>query len=149
MIKKYKFKLSWQGLLAVALVMFPNVFYLFLSVEQDPLAANSAAFWLWDVLENVGRFGVMISLIVLCRKADVTTKMTGVCVIAIVALILYYVLWILYFTGNAGGMILTGLAVFPVVFFFCTALLRRNAPAQIFALLFGITHIAVTASNYL
>lgn len=115
-MKSYKIKFSLQGIMAVILVMVPNILYAFFTPVNDVLSNNEAGFWFWNLLENIGRFGTMISLCIICNKTVHKTK-NILDIVGLVSLFFYYVLWILYFFGSSSGILLTGMAVFPTVFF--------------------------------
>lgn len=147
-IKNYKIGLSLIGIIAVALIMLPNIVYLFRVPPNDVLSGNEASYWLWNVLENIGRFGVMISLCVVINKAAPQPSRAAT-IAAACLLLIYYALWAAYFVGAFSGLSLVGMAFFPSLFFLLIAWRQRNLIAFTFALLFAIVHIAVTGSNFL
>lgn len=147
-MKKYRLGLSRVGVIAVVLVMLPNLMYLFGVPPNDVLGDNSAGVTVLNVLENIGRFGLMIAL---CGVTNKNTPIRNrvVTIMAICSLLAYYVLWIAYFTGNFNGISLVGMAVFPSVFFLLTAWRQRNIFAFAFAALFAVVHISITRCNFL
>lgn len=148
-MKKYSIGPSRQGILAVALVMLPNLVYAVYRPASNPLAqGNAAALWL-DIAENIGRFGVMLSLAFVVNRVTAPRTCRTTAYIAASSLAAYYALWVCYFLGVSGGPVLLGLAVFPSVFFFDMAYRLRNLPAMGFAGLFALAHIAVTVWNHL
>lgn len=147
-IQQLKIGFSLVGLVAVLLIMLPNLLYLFFTPPNDILAGNSATFQFWNVLENIGRFGLMLTLIILVSKEGVRSD-KWLYVLAACFLLTYFVLWTAYFFDMVNGVFLLGMAVFPTAFFITSAVICRNPVASGFALLFGIVHISVTASNYL
>lgn len=148
-MRKYGLGLSKQGLLAVMLVMLPNLVYAIYQPATNPLAqGNAAELWL-DIAENIGRFGVMLSLIFIINRETAPRTCKTTALMAAVSLIFYYALWVCYLLGVSSGPVLLGLAVFPSIFFFVMAYRLRNLPAMAFAGLFGLAHIAVTTWNHL
>lgn len=147
-MKHYRFGFSPYGLLAVALVMLPNLLYVFAAPPNDVLAGNAASFALWNVLENIGRFALM-AVLAFVRPTRTTRRKALPAVLALCALAAYYVLWALYFAGAVHSLLLLGLAVFPVLFFLGAALWIPNLPAFIPLALFGAVHIVITTANYL
>lgn len=147
-MKNYKIGLSLKGIIMVALIMLPNVIYLFYTPPNDVLSSNEASFWFWNILENVGRFGLMITLCFIINKNTPTISSVGG-IVAACSVIAYYALWITYFAGIFNELSLVGMAFFPSVFFLLIARWQRNAVAFIFAALFAIMHISITISNYL
>ena len=147
-MKNYKIGLSLTGIAAVVLMMAPNIIYLFVTPSDDVLSTNEAGYWLWNALENVGRFGMMITLCIVVNKSTIS-KIPILNVAAICSLLLYYSLWIAYFKGIFNGLSLVGMAFFPSVFFLLISWKLKNTLAFSFSLLFAIVHIAITSSNYL
>lgn len=147
-MKNYKIGFSFVGIIAVILIMIPNILFLFITPPIDSLSSNEARFWLWNILENIGRFGMMISLCVIINKNDKRHNRV-LDLTAIFLLLVYYVLWIAYFKGMQSGLGLAGMALFPSVFFLLISWKLRNMFAFSFSLVFAITHIAITSSNFL
>lgn len=147
-MKNYRIGFSVLGLAAVSLVMLPNLVFLFITPPINPLNHNEAGFWLWNLLENVGRFGMMITLCIIVNRIPMRKK-SLLDFSALISLMIYFVLWGFYFSGITNGMMLTGMALFPSIFFLLAAWKLRNALAFFFAALFALTHIMITASNFL
>lgn len=147
-LKNYRFGVSIAGIAAVVLVMLPNLAYLFLLPPTDPLAGNAAGHFLPDLLENIGRIGMMAALCVLVNRA--APPLGRPLAIALACLLIaYYALWIAYFAGAHSGLSLTLMAVLPSAFFLLTAYGLRNGVALGFASLFAALHIVITARNFL
>ena len=68
---------------------------------------------------------------------------------ALISLVIYFMLWGFYFSGITNGMMLTGMALFPSIFFLLIAWKLRNPLALSFTILFALTHITITAGNFL
>lgn len=147
-MRNYKIGFSFAGIIAVILIMIPNMLFLFITPSIDNLSSNEARFWLWNILENIGRFGMMISLCVITNKNGKRQNRV-LDFTAIFLLLVYYVLWIAYFKGIQGGLGLVGMALFPSVFFLLISWKLKNMFAFSFSLVFAITHIAITSSNFL
>lgn len=147
-LKNYKIGFSAIGIAAVALIMLPNAAYLFFTPPEDVLSGNEASFQLWNILENIGRFGLMISLCAVVNSAA-PSQSRAFNISAVCLLLAYYALWIAYFAGTFSGLSLVGMAVFPAAFFLLIAWSRRNIFALAFAALFAITHIAITSANFI
>lgn len=146
--KNYKIGLSLIGIVAVILIMLPNTVYLFYTPLNDVLSSNESSYWFWNILENIGRFGLMITLCFVINKTAPTRNRVAT-ITAIYLLIAYYVLWIAYFIGTFNGVSLFGMALFPSAFFFLIAWRQRNVFALVFVALFAIVHISITSINFL
>lgn len=147
-MKTYKLGFSPIGCMAVLLVMIPNLLYFFAVPPSDVLSANEADFILWNVLENIGRFGTMLTLCVVVNQHNMR-KVRYQDALAWGSLCVYVILWSLYFIGWFNGVSLVGLALFPSLFFMLVAWKLRNMPALLFAALFAVLHIGITCSNFL
>lgn len=147
-MKNYRIGFSVIGFLAVLIVMLPNLLFLFATPPINPLDHNEAAFWFWNLLENIGRFGMMFSICFIVSRISVG-KNRFLDFSALFFLLIYYALWGFYFSGFTNGAMLVGLAVFPSLFFLLIARKLRNPFAFSFALLFALTHISITANNFL
>lgn len=147
-ISNYKIGFSYSGLIAVALIMLPNLIYLFHTPINDVLGDNEASFWLWNILENIGRFGLMITLCICINKSkQVENRM--IIFLAGCSLLVYYMLWFTYCFGIFNDFSLVGMAFFPSLYFLLIAWYQKNTFALTFATLFAITHIAITSINFL
>lgn len=146
--RNYALGVSLAGVIAVALIMLPNIMYLFGMPPNDVLGDNSSSVPFWNALENIGRFGVMATLCFIINKAAPTQNRI-VTIAAICLLLAYYGLWFAYFNGMFNGLSLVGMAIFPSAFFLLIAWRQKNSFAIFFALLFAIAHISMTSSNYL
>lgn len=147
-MKKYRIGFSPIGIFAVCLVMLPNLVFLFAAPPINVLSNNEGDFSLWNLLENVGRFGMMITLCLIVNRSPMR-KISLLDFSALISLMIYFVLWRFYFSGITNGMMLTGMAVFPSIFFLLAAWKLRNPLALSFTILFALTHITITASNFL
>lgn len=146
-MKNYRFGFSLLGIFAVCLVMAPNLLSLLSPPPSNVLDSNEAKCWLWNLLENIGRFGLMISLFVIVNRCPPRKNLVlDSC--ALIALISYFVLWGFYFAGTFNGLLLTGMAVFPSIFFLLVSWKLRNSLAVSFSLLFSVTHVLI-ANHFL
>lgn len=147
-MKNYRISFSVLGLAAVCLLMLPNLVFLFITPPFNPLNHNEAGFWLWNLLENIGRFGMMISLCIIVNRRPMR-KNSLLDFSALISLVIYFMLWGFYFSGITNGMMLTGMALFPSIFILLIAWKLRNPLALSFTILFALTHITITAGNSL
>ncbi|WP_302828339.1 hypothetical protein [Enterococcus raffinosus] len=146
-MKNYRFGFSLLGIFAVCLVMAPNLLSLLSPPPSNVLDSNEAKCWLWNLLENIGRFGLMISLFVIVNRCPPRKNLVlDSC--ALIALISYFVLWGFYFAGTFNELLLTGMAVFPSIFFLLVSWKLRNSLAVSFSLLFSVTHVLI-ANHFL
>ena len=147
-MKNYSLGFSVYGLVTVALVMAPNILWMFFPPANDVLATGQTSLPLPDILENAGRIALFVLLVLLVNRQGETGRRSFLTV-AVACLAGYYLLWGLYFAGIAAPALLVGMAVLPSACFLCVTLWLRNYIALVPALLFAATHICITCYNYL
>jgi hypothetical protein len=142
----YSFGFSWKGLLVFLLPMIPNLFYFLIPVANKSVSTANKSNFL-DLLEHASQaiFIFMLIFVVSKKASEVLCTYTFGMVIL---LLFYYVLWIIYFTGNANLVILLGLAILPVVYFILSEFWLHNYLAIIPTTFFGIVHVIITYRNY-
>lgn len=69
-VKQLKIGLSKEGLLAVILIVLPNIVYMLLPSSNTALADSDSSYWIFNVLENIGRYGLMLTLIFIQNKRN-------------------------------------------------------------------------------
>lgn len=147
-MKKYKISFSLKGLVAVTLVMIPNILYSLIPYNTNLLEYDEA-FGVLDILENIFRVILIITLIGIVNT-DNSQKIGGFeSISAYLFLSAYYLMWIMMFLGMSNAFIYIGLAVFPCVFFLITSIILRNYPACFAVAVFAAFHIIITYRNYL
>lgn len=149
-MKNYRIGFSIKGLLIMMLVMIPNIIWVFVPPANNPLAYNSTTYPIFDIIENGSQIVMFIVLILLVRK-DKNGDGNAKIYLGLASLFLacYYVLWVMYFAGRIYPLALVGMALFPPLYYFFVALWIRNRIALIPCVIFGLTHIVITCSNYL
>lgn len=140
------FGFSWKGLIIFILPMIPNLFF-FLLPASAGAASSVAGPKILDFLEH-GSQGIFIFLLIFL-VSNKASKLNSPYAIAMgIMLLLYYLLWIIYFSGHVTLLTQLGLAVFPVIYFILGELWLHNPLAVIPTLLFGIFHVIITLSYY-
>jgi hypothetical protein len=144
-MKKYKFGFEYKGLISFLLVMIPNFIWMTCPPLIDPLVNMIApSTWLY-ILMNVSQWSMIMMICVLVRRRTETGKSTKFyLVFAKVCLIVYYLLWIGYYSGFTNRYILLGMAWFPSLLFIFVGLWLKNYWALIPSTIFLCTHIFIT-----
>lgn len=123
---------------------------MFLTPPNNILAENSSPIFILNILQQASQIAMIGLLIVLKpRDSQLSGKIKWATGLALLCLFIYYALWICYFIGYIHPLMLVGMAVFPVAYFFFVAIWLKNYPAIIPTILFGILHIGITSVNYL
>ena len=147
---QYKVTFSWQGLLAMFLLQFPNIIWMIWPPANNPLAMNSTPWTILDILENGSLVLMMLSLIFIRPKHRSTSAYAKPFLIASgVSILAYYALWVLYTSAVFAPVVFLGMAVFPVLYYTFLTLRVQNYIALPIIGLFAILHIGITSYNFL
>ena len=155
-LRKIRFSFSVIGLAAFLLVMIPNIIWLLAPPINDPLQNNKSIIFALDIIMSIFQY-VLIACIILLKniehnwrdRKNYTAKSAVVFYMAIFCLMIYYVLWICYYSNIISSFIIFGLAFFPSMFFILLSLWQKNYIATVFALLFALFHITLSCINLL
>ncbi len=149
-MKRYKFGFSLKGFLAFLLAMFPNIVWVAIPPLNDVLAANTAAFPVWEAIAAASQW-LMIAALILFVHQNAKQERRSKLRIGTAAFCLagYYLLWVLYYAGVVSPWLFIGMAVLPAAYFVLVALWLKNDIALVPAALFGAIHIALTGVTYL
>lgn len=145
---------SLTGLIIFILPMIVNIAYVMFPPENSGYNSPKPARWL-EITEKTSRIAYMISVTFL-KNAEPVNMRSLILGLACVFLVLYYIVWLRYFINGRDTVFLgkpflavpLPLAVFPVLYFLSAALWLRNFPAIIFMIIFGASHIAITAHSF-
>lgn len=149
-MKNYKFGFSLKGFISFMLVMFPNIIWMIIPPTNDVLAGNSASNPIYDIVLNASQWVMVATLIVLINKSAQNDKRVRILIgFAAFCLTGYYISWIFYYAGIVYPWLFVGMAVLPTLYFVFVELWMKNYIAIIPSVIFGITHVTITCSNYL
>lgn len=148
-MKNYIFGFSLIGFILYILQLFPNIIWMLIPPTNNVLMENSSVYPILNIIEQV--FGIMTValLILLINKGGKSNRKLYI-ILAILFLAGYYAAWILYYKGMVSPwLLIIGLAAMPPLYFLFVGLWMRNYVVLIPCVVFGVTHIAITCSNYL
>lgn len=149
-MKNYRFGFSLKGFIGFMLVMIPNIIWMIAPPRNNPIAENSALYPIFNIVVSVSQAIMIAMLIILVSKESRNEKNKKLYIgVASFCLAGYYVLWIAYYVGVVYPWMVVCMAVFPSMYFIAIELLFKNYIAIIPSVVFGITHIVITCSNYL
>lgn len=141
--------MSWLnlfGLILIILLLIPNIIYAIKYKNQINKCTNTTM----NILEQVGRYGCMFLMIFnigILEFGFSSVTMLLIYLIGSLALIVsYWICWMIFFVKPA-FRIQIALAIIPTLLFLLSGITSRNYLLIIFAILFGIGHIYVTAQN--
>ena len=149
-----KLGFSWIGLIVFLLPMLINIVYVILPPKNAPTTQQETNKIL-EIIEQSTRILYMLAIVFLvCKeKVDFTSIWMFV---GLMFLTLYYIVWFRYFLGGRDIELLgkaflfvpMPLAVFPVIYFICSAIWLNNYIAVLFMIIFGIAHNIISYKSF-
>lgn len=149
-----KLGFSWIGLIVFLLPMLINIVYVILPPKNAPTTQQETNKIL-EIIEQSTRILYMLAIVFLvCKeKVDFTSIWMFV---GLIFLALYYIVWFRYFLGGRDIELLgkaflfvpMPLAVFPVIYFICSAIWLNNYIAVLFMIIFGIAHNIISYKSF-
>lgn len=149
-----KLGFSWIGLIVFLLLMLINIVYVILPPKNAPTTQQETNKIL-EIIEQSTRILYMLAIVFLvCKeKVDFTSIWMFV---GLMFLTLYYIVWFRYFLGGRDIELLgkaflfvpMPLAVFPVIYFICSAIWLNNYIAVLFMIIFGIAHNIISYKSF-
>lgn len=138
--------INWFGLIVVALMLLPNVIY----AARHKNERNKCTNKLMNTLEQVGRYACMFFMVFNIGISkfgfNSVTGFFAYLIGNVLLLLFYWSFWISY--KKSQGMFQTlMLAILPTLIFALCDITLRHWLLLGFALLFGVSHIYVSAVN--
>ena len=151
---KLSLSFSWVGVAVFALPMLINIAYVIFPPAGEAEAPKNVARWL-EVVESVSRIAYLVVLTVWV-SSDPPDRKSVWLMLAAVFLLLYYIVWIRYFSGGRDIALLkkpflfvpVPLAVFPVLYYLFAEIWMGNYPAAVMMIVFGAAHITVSVQSF-
>ena len=143
------FGFSLTGLVLYALQLLPNIIWMLVPPANNVLAKNSSSYPIFNIMEQA--FGIMtVALLILIINKKNGRNSGLYILLAVMFLAGYYISWILYYQGMVSPwLLIIGIAAMPPLYFLFAGLWMKNYVVLLPCVIFGITHIAITCSNYL
>ncbi len=132
------------GAAMFVLLMIPNIVW----AAKNKDAQNNCDNKLMNVLEQVGRYGSFVSLVLnfgIFRAGFRSNESFALWLIVSGALLAaYYVCWAAYFKGKNVSL---ALALLPSALFVFGGIMERSVPLLVFGAIFTVAHVYVTRCN--
>lgn len=149
-----KLGFSWIGLIVFLLPMLINIVYVILTPKNAPTTQQETNKIL-EIIEQSTRILYMLAIVFLVSKEKVDFTSIWMFV-GLIFLTLYYIVWFRYFLGGRDIELLgkaflfvpMPLAVFPVIYFICSAIWLNNYIAVLFMIIFGIAHNIISYKSF-
>lgn len=148
MLKKYRFGFEWRGLVLFFIIMVPNFFWFAIPAPNDILRTDSHT-PVTDIVATACQITFVILLCFLIRSDQKPFCITKAIKESIVATLLYYICWIIYYLGITNKAVILGLTILPCVAFLLFAVDRRNVCAIVPIIVFTVCHLLYAIVNFI
>ncbi len=148
MLKNYRMGFDVWGLMLFLAVMIPNIIWFAIPAPNDVLRTQS----LTPVIDMIASVCQVLMVFSLCAFINTKRKklaLTPVIGASAACVILYYVCWVLYYTGITAVSVILGMTVLPCLAFLLFAIDRKNAIALVPAAIFSVCHIIFALVNFI
>lgn len=148
-MKNYVLGFSLKGLILYALQLLPNIIWMLAPPVNNVLMENSSVYPILNIIEHI--FGIMtVALLILLINKNGMRNSNLYIGLAILFLVGYYIAWIFYYKGVVSPwLLIIGIAAMPPLYFLLAGLWMKNYVVLIPCVIFGVTHITITCTNYL
>ena len=148
-----EFKFSVYGLVIFLLPMFINIVYFLFppkNIQEEASSQNK----ILEFIEQISRMAYAVVICTLVSRKELDFK-SPFLYLALLFLVLYYIVWIIYFIKGRDVSLLgenflfvpISLAVFPVMYFIFASIWMSNYIALAIMILFGIIHFKISYNN--
>ena len=146
--KNYKFGFEIWGLILFLIIMLPNFIWFAVPAPNDVLRAESVT-KVTDAIGSVCQVAMVVALCAIVHKECKKLSITSLIIAVIGCCLLYYLCWILYYTGETSAVVILGMTVVPCLAFLFFALDRKNWIALIPIGGFTVCHVIFGVVNFM
>lgn len=146
-IHRYRFGFDPWGLLLFLLVMLPNFIWFAVPAPNDILRAESVTPMV-DAIGSVFQVLTVACLSFVIRKERRKLRFSLLVVATIVCVLVYYIGWMLYYSGITSACIILLLTLPPCLAFILFAIDRKHQPAVVSAAGFTVCHLIFGVLNF-
>lgn len=148
MLKKYRFGFDISGLVIFLIVMIPNFIWSTVPAPNDILR-NESVTAIVDTIGSICQAFFIGSLCVILNKERNKLRFSLLIIFSIICIIIYFVGWVLYYSGITNPPVILFLTFPPCLAFIFFALDRKNIIAVVPAVCFTICHLIYGIVNYI
>ena len=149
MLKSLRIRFSFYGLIIVILQSLPNIIWALWPPTPNALEGNASSVMFIEYGEKVLGVLIVVMLLFLVNKAQVRGLPGNRWATAgFVAITLYWLCWMLYFTGVQINPVIYAMVVLPPVAFFSAGVAEKVWPISVASVLFLAFHLAVALENF-
>ena len=146
--KKYKFGFDSRGLILFLVIMIPNFIWFAVPAPNDVLRTESVT-KVVDAIGSVCQVAMVATLCVIVHKERKKLGITPLIPAIIGCCLVYYLCWILYYTGVTNVVVILGMTVVPCLAFLFFAFDRKNRIALIPIGGFTVCHVIFGVVNFM
>ena len=147
-LNTYRFGFDVWGLIFFLMVMLPNFIWFAVPAPNDVLRAESVT----PVVDMVASVCQVLTVACLCfviNKKRGKLRFSPLVIATMVCVIVYYIGWLLYYTGIVNVWVILLLTISPCLAFILFAADRKNLPAVVFATAFAVCHLIFAIINFI
>ena len=147
-LNTYRFGFDVWGLIFFLMVMLPNFIWFAVPAPNDVLRAESVT-PVVDIVASVCQVLTVASLCFVINKERGKLRFSLLVIATMVCVIVYYMGWLLYYTGIVNVWVILLLTISPCMAFILFAADRKNLPAVVFATAFAVCHLIFAIMNFI
>ncbi len=147
-LNTYRFGFDVWGLIFFLMVMLPNFIWFAVPTPNDVLRTESVT----PVVDMVASVCQVLTVACLCfviNKERGKLRFSPLVIATMVCVIVYYIGWLLYYTGIVNVWVILLLTIPPCLAFILFAADRKNLPAVVFATAFAVCHLIFAIMNFI
>jgi hypothetical protein len=148
LFNKYRFGFDVWGLILFLLVMLPNFIWFAVPAPNDVLRSESVT----PIIDAIASVCQVLTIACLCfviNKERSKLRFSPLVIVAVICVVVYYLGWVLYYTGIASNWVILMLTIPPCLAFIFFAVDRKNLPAVLFATVFAMCHFVFAVVNFI
>lgn len=136
------------GLILFLLVMIPNFIWFAVPAPNDVLRVESVT-PVVDVIASVCQVLTVACLCFVINQERDKLRFSPLVIATMVCVAVYYVGWVLYYSGIVSEWVILLLTIPPCLAFILFAADRKNLPAVLFATGFAVCHLIFAIMNFI
>ena len=145
---QYRFGFDVWGLVLFLLVMLPNFIWFAVPAPNDVLRVESVT-PVVDVIASVCQVLTVACLCFVINQERDKLRFSPLVIATMVCVAVYYVGWVLYYSGIVSEWVILLLTIPPCLAFILFAADRKNLPAALFATGFAVCHLIFAIVNFI
>ena len=148
-MKNLRIGFSLYGLIIVTLQALPNIVWALFPPAVNTLEGNASSIPFVEYGEHILGVAIVVLLLFLVSKGqEKTIPKGGFTIASFVAIALYWLCWVLYFSTVQPLPVIYTMVVLPPVAFFCSGIAEKVYPISAVSVMFLGLHFVVALENF-